>query len=356
MNISKFDDRVMKIDDVSDVYLLSEAADYCRRKAREHYENFSVASFLLPCELRLPMEIIYAYCRYSDDLGDDNDGSEIARKIAVEKLNQWEIELNKCFNFALNSENLTTQLTPDNLPVTHPIFVALINVVRRFRLSKEPFANLLTAFRQDQIKQQYETMDELLGYCRNSADPVGRIVLHLAFAADRQRKIKNIAKSKFNPKSPQENTTTINTNNEIKIDQKLLNWSDSICTGLQLANFWQDISRDLLLGRCYIPREIALRYGVDLGRLSWGEEFRLMMIELVADARKRILDGVPLLDELPDLIKFDIAIIIRGGLAILDAIKNINYNVLKQRPIVSRLKKFNIIIATLIRKKITSSQ
>ncbi|MDR2642211.1 MAG: squalene/phytoene synthase family protein [Planctomycetaceae bacterium] len=335
----------MKSDEIIKTYSLSEATAYCRRKAREHYENFSVVSFLLPRELCLPMEVIYAYCRHSDDLGDDNDGSETARKIAIEKLNQWELELDQCFRYARNSDNVT-QLTPDNLPITHPIFVALSDVVRRFRLHKEPFANLLTAFRQDQIKQQYETMDELLGYCRNSAEPVGRIVLQLAFTAAEQ--IKNNA----NSKSQKQNTTIINFNNEIEIDPKLLKWSDSICTGLQLANFWQDISRDLCLGRCYIPREIALKYRVDLGNLGWSSEFRLMMSELVADASKRILDGVPLLNEVPDLIKFDVSLIIHGGLAILDAIKNTNYNVLKKRPTVSRLKKINIIIKTLIGRKI----
>jgi phytoene/squalene synthetase len=326
-------------------YNVSEAVDYCRRIARSHYENFSVVSFLLPRELVSPMEIIYAYCRHSDDLGDANNGSESARIIAAEKINQWEHELNQCFNYAQNLEK-TTHQTPDNLPVTHPIFVALIDVVHRFHLDKEPFANLLTAFRQDQIKQNYETINDLLAYCQNSANPVGRIVLQLAFAAEKQRKSK-----KSNHHITPQNINT-NPNNKIEINPKLLNWSDSICTGLQLANFWQDISRDLAIGRCYIPQEFATKYGVDLGQLCWSAEFRLMMIELVADARKRILNGVLLLDEIPDLIKFDIALIIRGGLEILDTIKNINYNVLKKRPTISKLKKLFIIFKTLIGMKI----
>ncbi|MDR0391045.1 MAG: squalene/phytoene synthase family protein [Planctomycetaceae bacterium] len=329
-------------------YEVSDAVAYCRRVARGHYENFSVASFLLPRELISPMEIVYAYCRYSDDLGDDNNGSENDRKNAIEKLNQWETELNECFNYAQNSKNQPPQLHTNNLPVTHPIFVALIDVIRNFHLDKKPFADLLIAFRQDQTKQNYETINEILDYCRNSANPVGRIVLQLAFAADKQRKLKTNNKSK----SPQKNISEINFDNKIVIDQKLLDWSDSICTGLQLANFWQDIKRDSLIGRCYIPQEVALKYGVDRERLSYNSEFRAMMCELVADARERLLNGVPLLNEIPDLIKFDIALIIRGGLAILDAIKKINYNVLKKRPTVSKLQKLNIILKTLIRKKI----
>ncbi|MDR1477683.1 MAG: squalene/phytoene synthase family protein [Planctomycetaceae bacterium] len=343
-----------------EVYSLSEALVYCRRLVRCNYENFSVVSFLLPRKLREPMEVVYAYCRYSDDLGDNNNGSKIARETALEKLTQWEHELDQCFNYARKIQNTNpnsdSTLLPNDLPIMHPIFVALADVVRRFNLPKEPFANLLIAFKQDQIysscfkipeaehasvasrsgcsgakptahtgfgiKQQYESINDLLGYCCNSANPVGRIVLYLAF------------------------------NNGVEVDGKLLDWSDSICTGLQLANFWQDISRDFSIGRCYIPCDVAARYGVNIGQLDWSEEFRLMMCELVADARERILYGVPLIDEVPSSIKFDLALIIRGGLAILDAIKNINYNVLKKRPTVSRLKKINIAITTLLGKKI----
>jgi phytoene/squalene synthetase len=317
--------------------------DYCRRVVRCNYENFSVVSFLLPRELRVPMEVVYAYCRYSDDLGDNNDGSQIAREMALEKLNQWEHELNLCFEYARQTSDSTAKLSSDNLPM-HPIFVALIDVVRQFNLPKEPFTNLLVAFKQDQTKQHYETMDDLLGYCCNSADPVGRIVLHLAFAVAARR----IRQSKY----AQQNFPTIDLGNKIEIDRQLSEWSDSICTGLQLANFWQDIARDFAIGRCYIPNDIASKYGVNLERLEWNQEFQSMMCELVADARERILYGVPLLDKVPSLIKFDIALIIRGGLAILDAVKNINYNVLKQRPTVSRLKKFNIAFTTLLGKKI----
>lgn len=317
---------LVKSDNIKN-YSLDSSRAYCRRKTWGHYENFSVASFLFPRELRSPIETVYAYCRFSDDLGDENDGSKIQRELAIKKLNQWEHELNLTFDYAISIRN-QQNIFPDTPPVTHPIFISLIDVIHKFNLPKEPFANLLIAFKQDQIKQEYQTLEELLDYCKNSADPVGRIVLHLAFAADKQK------------------------NDEITIDQKLINWSDSICTGLQLANFWQDIKRDLSIGRCYIPKNIASRYGVDLENLNWNQEFRSMMTELVEDAQQRIINGIPLLNEIPDSIKFNISIIIRGGLAILDAIKKINYNVLKKRPVVSGLKKLNIALAALLKRKI----
>ncbi|MDR2346802.1 MAG: squalene/phytoene synthase family protein [Planctomycetaceae bacterium] len=309
------------------VYSLSEAAAYCRRKTWGHYENFSVASFLLPRELRVPMEAVYSYCRHADDLGDENDGSEIARMQSIEKLNQWERELNLCFDYAQSDLN--------ELPIMHPIFVALIDVIRKFHLSKEPFTDLLIAFRQDQIKRRYESTDELLSYCCNSANPVGRIVLHLAFVVEKQR----MAGVKT---SVELSSDIADSSGEIRISQEVLTLSDYICTGLQLANFWQDIKRDLAIGRCYIPRDVASKYGVDIENLGYDTEFRLMMKELVEDAREKILAGLPLLSEVPKLIKFNISLIIRGGLAILDGIKKIEYNVLNQRPIVSGLKKLTI--------------
>ncbi|MDR1923574.1 MAG: squalene/phytoene synthase family protein [Planctomycetaceae bacterium] len=353
--------------------LLSEAFACCGRLARSHYENFSVVSFLLPKRLRVPMEVVYAYCRYSDDLGDANDGSESARVRAIELLDQWERRVDECFRYAdgdLTSEQQYAQsiaseisagsksvLLPD---LGYPICVALSDVVRQYKLPKEPFTNLLIAFRQDQTKRRYDTMEELVGYCCNSANPVGRIVLHLVYAVA----------GGCGGSGGSGGVAGADRVGEIEIEPRVLSLSDSICTGLQLANFWQDIARDWLMGRCYIPREVALRYGIDIDvdvnanidadlvnagarKLPFGEtaEFKSMMRELVDDARKRLIAGVPLLDAVPKMIRFDISLFIRGGLAILNAIENINYCVLKKRPIVTKLDKIKIIINALLNRK-----
>jgi squalene synthase HpnC len=183
----------------------------------------------------------------------------------------------------------------------------------QYPLPKEPFADLLTAFRQDQTKQHYATFDELLDYCRCSANPVGRIVLHLVCQPTREQ----------------------------------LQWSDSICTGLQLANFWQDVRRDKDLGRCYIPQDVAQRNGIDLNDLHDSPEFRRMMQELVTEARSRFYVGQPLIKSVPKGFRADISLVIRGGLAILDAIQRCQFNVLEQRPTLSRWIKCRLLLETL---------
>ncbi|MDR0327695.1 MAG: squalene/phytoene synthase family protein, partial [Planctomycetaceae bacterium] len=172
------------------------------------------------------------------------------------------------------------------------------------------FSDLLIAFRQDQTQQEYATFDDLLRYCRYSADPVGRIVLHLV----------------CQPTAEQ------------------LAWSDSICTALQLANFWQDVRRDKAIGRCYIPQDVAKRFGVDLADLHDSLAFRRMMQELVADARNRFLAGRPLIESVPRILRKDISLFIRGGEAILDAIERIQFNVLEERPALSRWTKLRLLL------------
>jgi len=282
----------------------SEAFTYCQQLARSHYENFHVASFFLPKSLRQPFHVIYAYCRCSDDLADEHDGSPESRKIALGRLDDWQRQLDLCFE----------QTEPS--AETHPAFIALRSLLRQYALKKnalpkEPFADLLVAFRQDQTQQCYATFDDLLHYCRYSANPVGRIVLHLA-----------------GPPSSEQ-----------------LTWSDSICTGLQLANFWQDVRRDKDIGRCYIPQDVAQKFGVDLNDLRDTPEFRRMMQELVTDARKRFHAGKPLVESVPKLLRADISLFIRGGLAVLDAIERIQFNVLEVRPALSRWTKLRLLLA-----------
>jgi squalene synthase HpnC len=276
----------------------AEALNYCKKLAKSHYENFHVASFFLPKPLRQPFHVIYAYCRCSDDLADEHDGSPESRQIALQRLDDWQRQLEQCFDQTEPNEH------------THPVFIALRSLLRHHPLPKEPFTDLLIAFRQDQTQQNYATLDDLLNYCRYSANPVGRIVLHLV----------------------------------CKPTAEQLSWSDSICTGLQLANFWQDVRRDQAIGRCYIPQDIAGRFGVNLADLHDSPEFRKMMQELVTDARNRFQMGKPLIESVPKLLRADISLFVRGGLAILDAIERIQYNVLEKRPTLSWWTKFRLLL------------
>jgi len=275
----------------------TEAFVYCKRLAQSHYENFHVASFFLPKPLRQPFHVIYTYCRCSDDLADEHDGSPESRKIALERLDDWQRQLDQCFE----------QTKPNG--ETHPVFVALRSLLRHYALPKEPFSDLLIAFRQDQTQLHYETFDDLLNYCRYSANPVGRIVLHLVCTPTAEQLV----------------------------------WSDSICTGLQLANFWQDVRRDRAVGRSYIPKDVARRFGVDLAGLQDSPDFRRMMQELVAYARDRFHAGKPLVESVPPKIRKDISLFICGGLAILDAIERIQFNVLEKRPALSRWTKLRLL-------------
>src|SRR6202167_3064937 len=187
---------------------LAEAREYCRQLARAHYENFSVATWFLPKRLRQHFFNVYAYCRISDDLGDEVGNP----RASLEMFDQWEAELDACY---------------EGVP-RHPLFVALAETVRQFDIPRKPFADLLTAFRQDQTTLRYPTFDDLVGYCKNSANPVGHLVLYLCGYRDAER-------------------------------QTL---SDFTCTALQLANFWQDVSTDYEKGRIYLPLRDLQHFGV----------------------------------------------------------------------------------------------
>jgi squalene synthase HpnC len=268
------------------VLSLAEAEAYCRALATTHYENFPVVSWLLPRSLHQPFYNVYAYCRWADDLGDEVH--DAAR--ATDLLAWWRDELRSCYRGA----------------ATHPVFIALAPTIREFGIPQQPFEDLLSAFEQDQRVKEYETFAELRDYCRRSADPVGRIVLYLCRAYSER----NAA------------------------------WSDSICTGLQLANFWQDVSRDFDIGRVYLPRESRRRFGyadADLAKRVTNEPFLELMRFEVERARQLLKDGLPLVKELPWPLRVDIDLFARGGLCLLDRIAGIHYRVWQSRPVLTKI-------------------
>jgi squalene synthase HpnC len=269
-----------------------EAQEYCRRLARSHYENFSVASWFLPQRLRQHFFNVYAYCRISDDLGDEVGDPDAS----LELLDQWQAELNACYSGRPR----------------HPVFVALAETVRKFDIPKQTFADLLTAFRQDQSITRYPTFDDLLGYCHNSANPVGRLVLYVCGYRDEAR-------------------------------QQL---SDFTCTALQLANFWQDVSVDYAKGRIYLPLEDMQRFGVstdDIAAQKNTAAFCDLMRFEVERARDWFQRGWPLAAQVDRELALDIELFLRGGQEILRAIEGQGYAVLGRRPAISKSRKLALV-------------
>lgn len=278
---------------------LLEAQEYCRRLARTHYENFSVATWFLPRSLRQHFFNIYAYCRISDDLGDEVGDSNASLRL----LDQWETELNACFVGQPR----------------HPVFVALAETVRTLDIPRQPFADLLRAFRQDQTVNRYPRFEDLLGYCRYSANPVGHLVLYVCGYRDARR-------------------------------QTL---SDFTCTALQLANFWQDVSADYGKGRIYLPLEDLNGFGVAQADIASGQNtpaFCEMMRFQVNRTRDWFQQGFPLIAEVSSELAIDIELFSRGGQQILNAIERQNYKVLGRRPTISKTRKLALLARAVLGK------
>jgi len=271
---------------------LAEAREYCARLARTHYENFSVASWFLPRRLRQHFFNVYAYCRISDDLGDEV-GDPAA---SLELLDQWQRELEACYEGAPK----------------HSVFVALAETVRQFDIPKHEFSDLLRAFRQDQTVTRFETFDNVLAYCRYSANPVGHLVLYLCGYRDPER-------------------------------QRL---SDFTCTALQLANFWQDVTIDYGKGRIYLPLEDLRRFGVgeyDIAHHQNTPAFCAMLQFEVERARDWFRQGLPLIGKVDRELAIDLDLFSRGGREILNAIQQQNYAVLANRPSISRPRQLALV-------------
>ncbi len=272
---------------------LRQSRRYCRRLAAAHYENFTVASRLMPRRLRQHVSNIYAYCRWADDLADELGDSQHS----LSMLDWWEGELRRCYQGE----------------AVHPVFIALAETIRRFDIPIEPFLDLLVAFRQDQQVTRYDTIEQLLEYCRYSASPVGRLVLYLG---------------------------RCHTPNRLRL-------ADSICTGLQLANFCQDVARDWDRGRVYLPQNACRRFGYDeamFSRHDCNDAFRRLLAAQVEQAEGWLRSGTPLASMMPPGLRLPVALFVEGGLATLEAIRRQRYDVWLRRPTVSKLEKFRLLI------------
>jgi len=268
------------------------ARTYCASVTRSHYENFTVASWLLPKVLVPHFEAVYAYCRWADDLADETGGGDVA----LDLLGWWRRGLLECYGGSS----------------IHPVFVALQDTIRAFAIPASPFLDLLVAFEQDQRVSKYDTFEQLLGYCKNSANPVGHLVLYL-----------------------------FETFNETKAAL-----SDDICTGLQLANFWQDVARDFEMGRIYLPLEDRVRFGVTEDQIrdkKFDATFRELMSFEVRRTRAFFERGKGLLPRLPRKARVDVGLFTLGGEAVLRAIEKQNYDILTRRPRIGKIRKARLL-------------
>jgi squalene synthase HpnC len=289
---------VRAVDPGATAYSEPEALAYTRWLATHHYENFHVVSFLLPKALHQDFYNVYAFCRWADDLGDEIGDAQESLRL----LGWWRSELEAMYNGE----------------ASHPVFVALKGTVARHDIPIEPFDRLIRAFEQDQTTTRYQTWDGVFGYCVNSANPVGHLVLYLCGYRDSER-------------------------------QRL---SDYTCTALQLANFWQDVTVDLQKDRIYLPLDLfdEHRYSVEqLFALEFNSRFEALMRDAVRVADDLFRNGLPLIKKVDRRLALDIELFSRGGMKILEKIRSQSYNVLKRRPYISKAERAGILLQCLPR-------
>jgi len=249
-----------------------------------HYENFPVASLLLPPRFRHPVAWIYRFAREADDFADEGDAPEPVR---LEQLERFREQLRRIER---------------GLPPDIPWFATLAAVIREHQLPVDAFADLLSAFSQDVTKKRYADVAEVFDYCRRSANPVGRLLLHL-----------------FRRTSDQN-----------------MRWSDSICSALQLVNFWQDVAIDYAKNRIYLPQDEMQRYGVTerhIAERRCDDAWRALIQFQIERARKMLQSGAPLGRALPGRIGLEIRATVQGGLRILEKLERARYDVFRQRPV-----------------------
>jgi squalene synthase HpnC len=276
--------------------------------AVDHYENFPVASILLPRRLRVPVQNVYRYARSADDIADEGDAQASER---LAQLQGYRAALRDIADRALNLADGDTR---------KPVFDPLADTIRRHALPLEPFLDLLSAFEQDIGTTRYGSASQLLDYCRRSANPVGRIMLHLYG----------------------------------KYDDANVAWSDAICTGLQLTNFWQDVAVDWRKNRVYLPQDALRRHNVDesyiahYSALAGGTAttegarayagdartpaWRALMHEQAGHARHLLASGLPLTRRLPGRIGYELKLVVHGGLRILERLEQLHYDIFFHRP------------------------
>jgi len=280
---------------------LAKAQQWCKHLATTHYENFHVATFFLPRALRPHFYSIYAFCRISDDLGDEVADTAAAKRL----LSQWRVMLYQCLYRPEFSR--------------HPVYIALQPTIQQCNLPIQPFDDLISAFEQDQVYTNHESLATLEHYSRYSANPVGRLVLLVSgYHSD-----------------------------------ELMQLSDEICTGLQLANFYQDVVEDWARGRRYLPADAMQRFGVtndQIANRSFDANFRSMMEFLVADARARLQRGSRLVSLVNRDLAATLSLFVQGGLSILDAIAAQDYDTLKSRPVVTKPKKLGLLAGAFVGK------
>jgi hydroxysqualene synthase len=268
---------------------IEQAFAACQQITRDHYENFPVASLLLPARQRPFVAAVYAFARTADDFADEGSLPPAER---LARLDDWQHALERAYKGEAD----------------HPIFIALAETAARTGIPQKLFTDLLTAFRMDVQKKRYRNFQEILEYCRFSANPVGRIVLHL-----------------FNEVSPEK-----------------LHWSDQICTGLQLANFWQDVRVDMEKDRIYLPLEDLSHFEYTEDDLRAGRDdrrFRDLIEFQVRRARGFLVGGRPLVSAVGFRLRLELALTVRGGLAILDAVERSREGVVRVRPHLTTMNK-----------------
>jgi squalene synthase HpnC len=277
---------------------LEESLQYTRWLATHHYENFQIVSFLLPKHLHQDFYNVYSFCRWADDLGDEMGDCEQSLKL----LAWWRGELRAMYEGS----------------VSHPVFVALRSTILKFDIPIDPFERLIQAFEQDQRVTRYENWDDVFGYCENSANPVGHLVLYLCGYRDKER-------------------------------QRL---SDHTCTALQLANFWQDVTVDLDKDRVYLPLAVLRKHGYQADELfarCYDRRFENVMREAVDVAQGLFEQGLPLIGTVNRRLALDLELFSQGGMRVLRKIREQNYNVLKTRPAISKWERTAILLRCLPR-------
>ncbi len=280
-------------------WALEESLAYTRWLSTHHYENFHVVSFLLPKRLHQDFYNVYAFCRWADDLGDEiGHPAESLRLLAW-----WRAELHKMY---AGEARL-------------PVFVALRSTAQRHQLAIETFDDLIKAFEQDQTVTRYRNFDQVFGYCRYSANPVGRLVLGLCGYHDQDR----------------------------------YQLSDATCTALQLANFWQDVTVDWGKDRVYLPLDLLEKHGSSVEAIAqrrFDKNFRGAMKEAVEVARRLFLKGLPLIDRVDRRLAIDLELFSRGGMKVLEKIERQDYNVFSRRPAISKMERVGLLFAAIGRR------